>query len=265
MAGLFSALISCDTIEDGNRLIDQGIVEVKSERCVLLEDYTGVRCVNCPNAAEIAKNLQAAYGKKLVVIGMYPKGGDGLTLPYPGSPDLRTDEATTYASFYKIEAYPKGMVNRKSVLEKEEWTGAVSDVFNDSVNDYVNLEVSAQLTGTKIQVNINGNFKKTYPQSGNIHVIAMVLEDNITAAQLKGSAVVKDYIHNHVLRAVISDDVWGDKVLDEMPMQDKSFAKTYTYEIKAGDWKTGDLSVVAVVVNAQTKEVLQAAYTHVAQ
>src|SRR4051812_17310300 len=37
-------------------------------RKVLLEDYTGHQCVNCPRAAEAAETLAIQYGNKLVVL-----------------------------------------------------------------------------------------------------------------------------------------------------------------------------------------------------
>ena len=255
------ALASCDKIKDSGRLIDQGVMEVKSERCVLLEDYTGVRCVNCPDAAAEIKVLQAAFGKNLVAVGMYPMAPSSLTLPYPGDMDLRTEEAQAYADAYQIAQYPQGMVNRKSVLNFQAWGGAIQEILNDSASDYLNLLASVQLSGTNMQVNINGNFKQDYPEDGEINVIAMIVEDNINARQQKHDGIDKDYIHSHVLRSVISDDVWGDKVLDSKPAEGDEFTKQYTAVLNA-EWKSQDLALVVVAVNAKSREVLQAAYAH---
>lgn len=259
--GLLLAFIACDKIKDGDRLIDQGVVKIESARCVLLEDYTGVRCVNCPDAAAEIKQLQAAYPNNLVVVGIYPMEPNGLTLPYPGDMDLRTDAAQTYAKAFQIEEFPKGMVNRKSVLNYQAWGGAIQEVFDDSTADYVNLAASAQLSGTNIQVSINGNFKQDYPADGDINVIAMIVEDNINARQQTHEGVNKEYVHSHVLRDVISDDVWGDKILDAHPSEGADFTKQYTAALNEA-WKTQDLALVVAVVNAKSREVLQAAYAH---
>ncbi|MBQ5723465.1 MAG: hypothetical protein IIV64_04635, partial [Muribaculaceae bacterium] len=49
------AFVSCDNIPEEDRYIE---VEVnKSEKVVLLEDYTGMQCVNCPDAAAIIDNI----------------------------------------------------------------------------------------------------------------------------------------------------------------------------------------------------------------
>ena len=38
-------------------------------KCILLENYRGVRCNNCPAADEIALNIQKQYGHSVVVLG----------------------------------------------------------------------------------------------------------------------------------------------------------------------------------------------------
>lgn len=261
LAGAFLALVSCNKIKDDERLIDQGVLEIKSARCVLLEDYTGVRCVNCPTAAAEIKQLQAAYGSNLVVVGLYPMDPVGLTRPFTGEMDLRTEAAQTYAKAFQIEEYPKGMVNRKEVLGWQAWGGAIQEVFDDTASDYVNLAASAKLNGANIQVNINGNFKQDYPAEGEINVIAMIVEDDINATQKTNAGDDKEYIHSHVLRAVISDDVWGDKILDAKPLEGTDFTKQYTAALNEA-WKSQNLALVVAVVNARSRQVLQAAYAH---
>ncbi len=259
--GALLVLASCNKIKEDERLIDQGVVKIESSRCVLLEDYTGVRCVNCPDAAEEIKRLQAAYGNNLVVVEMHPKGFN-VTTPHKNDPDLRTDIAQTYAREFQIEMLPTGLVNRHEKLNWQSWGGAIQEIFNDTASDYVNLTVSAKLNGTNIQVNISGNFKQDYPSEGDINVITMIVEDNIiTQQEGLGGQHFDEYVHNHVLRTVISDDVWGDKILDAKPSEGAEFTKQYTAALNDA-WKTQDLALIVVVVNASSREVLQAAYAH---
>ncbi len=58
-----------DTLE----LTASDTVNFDGKRVTLLEDYTGVKCNNCPAAAEIAQHLQEQYGSHLVVLGVHPK------------------------------------------------------------------------------------------------------------------------------------------------------------------------------------------------
>jgi thiol-disulfide isomerase/thioredoxin len=80
-----ASMFSCDKIEPPYR---QGGV-VTAERKVLLEDYTGSRCVNCPSAARIAHDLKQVYGENLIVLGIHT-GFFAFPFPPQFPLDLRT-------------------------------------------------------------------------------------------------------------------------------------------------------------------------------
>ncbi|HMT78289.1 MAG TPA: hypothetical protein PKA44_11285, partial [Saprospiraceae bacterium] len=42
--------------------------EIVSDRVVLIEDFTGVKCPNCPNASREIANLSKKYPKNIVAI-----------------------------------------------------------------------------------------------------------------------------------------------------------------------------------------------------
>ena len=98
---------------------------------VLLEDYTGVRCVNCPAAAEIASNLQAQYGEHLVVLGVHPKSA--LQNPAGGFPDFRTDDGNEWNNYFNISAYPTGTVNRQAAIGSASWATEVGNVIGSTI------------------------------------------------------------------------------------------------------------------------------------
>ena len=57
LALLLTALlmVACSHIDEDEQLIY--VKPAPVERCVLIEDFTGQRCVNCPNAAEEIEKL----------------------------------------------------------------------------------------------------------------------------------------------------------------------------------------------------------------
>lgn len=261
---LASALtvVSCDKIGDDERQIPyEGTLT--SDRKVLLEDFTGVRCVNCPSAAAEIKKLQAFYGENLIVVGHYPKNPSGLTNPYLPTLDFRTDYAQTYADAFKIESLPKGLINRQStVYEYPSWAGVVTDIIKANEN-FAKMTVTASLSADSTQVSaaVEGSFVADYTQNGAINVIFMLVEDSIVAPQQESSSVNKNYVHNHVLRTVLGP-TWGTQVLSAMPVNGTSFALDAQGSLDAS-WRKSKLGMVAALVNAETKEVIQAAYTHV--
>lgn len=143
LAGLLIAFTACDTIKEKDRkVVFTG--SISGERTVLLEEFTGVRCVNCPKGAAEAHKLQEFFGENLIVVGLYPQTPVGLTATAPGDMDLRTDAAEAYAREYNVSDFPRGLVNRKSVLEMEQWGGAVAEVISEG-NNYASMTMSVAL------------------------------------------------------------------------------------------------------------------------
>ena len=67
--GLLLLCISCSNISEEERLIEvqpslPETPDVTVMRRVLIEDFTGQRCVNCPTATQTISDLQQAYGSR---------------------------------------------------------------------------------------------------------------------------------------------------------------------------------------------------------
>lgn len=260
MAGVAAmvAFSACNQIKEDERKLDyEG--SVSSDRYVLLEDFSGVKCVNCPKAAGQAHNLTEFYGDNVIVVAYYPQNPAGLTMPYPDNMDLRTEVAQTYATAYAIPQLPNGLVNRTGgAKDYPEWASAVTDIILNSVN-YARLSGKAwRGEGLEVNVEIEGSFVENYAKAGEIGILAMVIEDSIVAEQLTPQGRNAGYVHNHVFRMLFSD-VWGDKVLNEKPEKGTEFAQTYRATVSEA-WRSEKLSVVAALVNMRSREVIQAAH-----
>ncbi|MEG2667054.1 MAG: Omp28-related outer membrane protein, partial [Bacteroidales bacterium] len=229
---------------------------------------TGVRCPNCPSAAVIAKQLLSVYKDSLIVVALHPMG-DFLTTPYVGDPDLRSEAADAYYDYYKVSALglPTGMVNRGQapgeLLKKDLWRNAVSTYF--PLIAVAQLTANASFTGSTkeaFNVNINGKITGKYAKEGSLNLIVMVLEDSIVLQQNTPDGKIKGYMQNHVLRTTL-DDPWGVKVLDSKPEKEATFKKDYSDVAVNEKWNKAHLSVVVILSNETTKEVIQVAYTHI--
>ena len=113
-------LIACDNIAEEDRLIYEPLPEVN--RSVLIEDFTGQRCVNCPTAADEIQKLQKEYGKDAIIaVGIH--GGPMAVYPNPerGIIGLATETGDNYNDYWKVEQWPMGMVNRGAVCAYTEW------------------------------------------------------------------------------------------------------------------------------------------------
>ena len=72
-AAAVMGMASCTDIDENDRLMYVKPAEVKKH--VLIEDFTGQRCVNCPKATNLIHSLQQQFGEdNVIAVGIY--GGD---------------------------------------------------------------------------------------------------------------------------------------------------------------------------------------------
>lgn len=236
---------------------------------VLLEDYTGHTCVNCPTAALLAHDLEESLGDQLVVIAVHagffamPLGGDFDT-------DFRTEAGTTWDGFFGISAVgnPNGMVDRvgyntNHILSPGAWSTKINEqlarepeVSIQVINDY-NQEQRKLCSHTQV-VYIKESDR-------NLNLCVVITEDGIVAPQKNNNPEIGptpdilDYTHNHVLRGALNTP-WGVSIAvkGEIKQVDSQVTKSYKY-ILNNTWDPFKCRVVAFVFDTDSYEVLQVA------
>ncbi len=234
---------------------------------VLLEDYTGHTCVNCPAAAVLAHNLKETHGDQLVIIavhaGYFAKPATGGDFIY----DFRTETGTAWDDFFKIGLVgnPNGMVNRigypnNHVTSPAGWGGAVTNALAQAplvdlqmINSYDSIE-------RKLCTHIKTRFVTTIDK--NLKLVVVLTENGIVKPQKNNDPGVGnvpdilDYVHNHVLRTSITS-AWGSTIATVGTANPESLIKTYKYFLDE-EYVPENCAVVAFVYDDDTKEVLQA-------
>lgn len=238
-ASAFS-IAACNDISEDDRFIYVKPADVN--RAVLIEDFTGQLCSNCPTAADEIENLIEQYGDTAVIaVGIHsgPLGFEG----YGDNIGLLTVTGDEYFYHWGITTQPAGIVNRSSgVLGYSEWATAVrneisklstlkmkvSNVYDEGSRT---LDICVSSFGT------NGTTK------GKLQV--WLVEDGITALQtMPNGSENLNYVHNHVFRAAVNG-TWGD---DFTVAENESVDNDFTYNIPV-EWKPENVSVVAFVYN----------------
>lgn len=103
-----------------------------NDKVILLEEFTGHTCVNCPEATMLAHDLKTTYGEQLLLLSIHA-GALAEPKDSPYDTDFRTSTGTAIFNQFAPLGVPTGMVNRTSydggvVLWKDSWEPAVADL-----------------------------------------------------------------------------------------------------------------------------------------
>lgn len=231
-------LVACDHIAEGDELIY--VPQEPAQRVVLLEDFTGQRCVNCPKGAEVIEQLQQTYGDNFVAVGIHggPLGfkGNATTL------GLATDLGDEYYNHWNLEYQPVGLVNRQGAVNYTDWTKSVRDEL--AKTSPVALDATATEHDGTVSIGVTAEGKDG-TIVGKLQV--WLLEDGITALQMMPDGTANSsYVHNHVLRTAVNG-TWGQDITIRAGEQTQ---QTMTQAVDPS-WNADRLSVVAFVYNDQ--------------
>lgn len=250
-------LSACDNISEDDRYIE--VDKVEAARVVLIEDFTGQNCVNCPDAHEVIEQLQEQFPGTVVAVSIHA-GGFGIStertdfsVDYIG---LMTDDGNYYNDSWGINSWPAGVINRRGgATEYDKWASLVRDELARPTDLAINVE--AAVIGTKVMTDI------TLEPAGNItgKLYVWVLESGIVARQRNTQTTVRDYVHNNVYRATLTGRDGKDVDLRSGVHQTFSFDTEVVYNDHER-WNPENLSIVAFV--ADDSGVQQAAIKAVA-
>jgi hypothetical protein len=242
------------------------------QRNVLIEEFTGVRCPNCPKAQIEAKTISDNNPGRINVVTIHPlnklnaltrpfdvAGGDEHTSAY----DFRTEAGAQIFEMVGISsALPIGNINRKlfngeSVrnIDYQKWNAYVSDELNESTP--VNINLSAKNLADSIEIELTVTYTQVIADSNfvTVSILESEMEDVQESKDANGNTIyVENYVHNHILRSVVTG-YYGD-LLNASYEPGRVFYKKYRIKRDA-KWNAQNLDVVAFVhLNTIKKNVL---------
>lgn len=252
------------------------VPNTNTNRNVVLEDYTGHKCPNCPDAATEAAAIETANPDRVFVASIHASPGGissfqnvAADCGQPSNPNdkyctaLYCDESieygTAFASGFGFFANPMGNVNRitpdgESMFDLYgNWSTRVNNVLAE--ND---LKVNIQSV-SNYYAGANGFYLHTEIEfledlAGNYNTVVYLLEDEIIDWQTDGTVDDSLYKHHNTLVGCIDDLPWGQTVVGTNA-GDKSYFD-YSYKLPSG--KTNeDYHLLIYVYDIATYEILQ--------
>lgn len=241
---------SCSEIGENERFIEVQIPDLStpSQRHVLIEDFTGQSCVNCPEASKLIHSLQERYGSDVVVAaGIYsgpfgnPKGSSSVSLV--------TQLGETYWDhwFTSTTSQPIGIINRRVIADKEDWTKAVIEALAESTKMKIQVQESL-FDETNRQYILT--IQVTDPNHTEGHLQVWLIENGFVGSQMTPNATRpnKEYVHNHILRASMNGD-WGEMV----DLGTEGSSRTYS-RILDESWNADNMEVIIFVYTEEGVE-----------
>lgn len=258
-------LSGCNTIDDENRLLDYEPAPV-GEKMILIEEFTGQNCPNCPAGAAEAKRIQELYEHKVVVVAIHA----GV---FATRSEFLTPAGTEYwSTFYgkgNSTGYPAAMFNRTAVggllvstgFNTGQWSAFAKESFEKPVDLSLKLESKYNQSNRSLIVT---SIIESNSIIENAKILLLLTESKIYARQKSGEEVIPDYEHNHVLRGAIGDqdatpNYWGNDVAINPSEPTVTISIPYVLNEK---WKPENMNIVGIVFNNApnaNKEVMQVA------
>lgn len=256
--------------------------EVK--RNILLEDFTGHKCGNCPRAADKIEEIMASspYSEQVIPVAIHGDGGNFNTFNPDDEKffyDFTTPEGIDLDRHFGVSAkgLPNGLVNRKeyesgTIIGFPKWKAAIDEVINDSPVAWVDVHGQFHVSEGNNLITIDARVKmlESYPNPINVNVI--IVENNMINWQKDYDATpkdIKDYVHKHVLRynhEIKNRNLYGTWGIElETTHSNTDEIKRITTTIDGTDWNLDNLYAIAYIYDATTKEVLQVNEAHVSK
>ncbi len=233
---------------------------------ILVEEYTGHRCPNCPPAAEVLASIHDDYCAHIIPIAIHvsifakPHGDD-----FPA--DYRTETGTEVDQFFGVsnQGLPGGLVNRTEydgnlVLGKDSWRSAVNLLYNQKPE--VNIIINSEYNETEKKISGVVKLEILKDINENINLGLYLTEDSIISPQQKGSEYIENYVHRHMLRKGINGPL-GEKIADGVKAGDV-LEKTFSLSADTA-WHINHCEIIAFVSRSESNEIIQAESEHIAE
>ncbi len=237
-------------------------------RKILVADYTGHKCVNCPQAAEILHEIKNKYCDHVIPIAIHVSNFASPSNE-PFDNDYRTLAGTELDDFFKVsnQGLPNGLINRKNygtnsspsyIVSKDNWETKVNLIFNIPPDVDISIQSSYDENTNKVTATISAEF--LYDIDYKLNIGLYVTEDSIISAQMSLHGIIENYIHRHMLRKSISG-AFGENFVSNASEGD-IINKSYTFHVNE-EWDINHCELVAFISNRETKEIIQAESEHI--
>ena len=203
-------LVGCDAVERPDRWREDP-APIVPRRNVLLVDFTGQRCSNCPAAADLLRSLTAGpAGARIIAVSVH---GGALALSTDASPrGLAGPDARRLTDEARVSSWPQGTVDRPvggTLLRPSAWNATLAErlalAADADAAAQQSLVADAHVALATRTLSYTLRPRHLTDAAGQpdaeTYLHLWLVEDSITAPQTLADGTERaDYLHRHVLR-----------------------------------------------------------------
>ena len=226
-------------------------------KTVLIKDFTGARCVNCPAAAEHAHNLQHQLDEDHIFILSVHAGFQAQ--PMGSFPDFLTDEGTAW--YNNHDSNPLFTVDHVALTEGNTLNDAqidapVAEALLEEQSFEIVVGPSYDAATRQLQVQVQAVALNDL--DGEFYITVCLVEDHITGWQTIPGGVDKEYDFRNVFRGTLNG-AYGDSFEGSHVDVNDTFLFSYNTEINA-DYNADECYLMVYVYDkSQDDKILQTA------
>ncbi len=231
-------------------------------KAVLIEDITGVRCINCPQAAAKASEIIAEKSEdSVVVVALYTNHLPQFTTPWDGFPLLNSTIANTVVDFYGVPSgLPNGYIDRHIFTPSTvrfnaytTWKNLVNQRLKESTP--VNISMTSIVSGRNATVKLKLEYNSD--ASASTHKYALYVTESGVVSKQTGAS--DTYVHNHALRYSFGNPL--GIALNAPLVAGRVFEKELDYAVPA-DYDIDNCHLVCVITDAVSGDVVNVRTIH---
>ena len=241
---------------------------------ILVEDFTGQGCSNCPAAHETLRKLDSVNSGRLNIVGLYIQNFSQTTPPTGAKYDFRDSTASDIGTtvYGGIGSMPIAGIDRipvsgSTLIYQGNWSSTITNQM--AIQDSLNLKVTSGYDTTTGYDTITATITYTQPVSSSHNLSIVIVEDSMVDIQeypafdpVYPSGFDNNYVFTNVFRAMVSSAPFGDPVLASMVSKEagRVYRHTYIYKLKPGVIPS-HCRVIAFVSNTSDKHIIQSCQT----
>lgn len=217
------------------------VTPCQTTRVVLVEEFTGIDCVNCPIGADKLQQIDYQNPGKIVIVGIHA----GFFATDHDGFDLKCTDGENLESFLgPVQGYPSASINR-TIFEGEnqlplslpQWAGLINSEICKRPIAELSLSTNYSSADSMVSVTVDVQAASYFADilDYDLGLTILITESDIVGYQKTPTGVDSFYVHKHVLRDVLSSDFRGDLIVPKGQLINSRSVTISDYKIPA-EW-----------------------------